>query len=105
MDSPFRELANIDIHYHAAVTDEHRRQIEKWVAANQADDIDSIAIHDRLVSVHGVPTQSALAAGTAIRGDDLADDLSAALAKMRNTFGCDALSTDARPVPGTAWPG
>lgn len=79
MDNPFRELANLDIHYHAAVTDEHRCQIEKWVAANQADDIDSIAIHDRLVSRHGVPTQSALAlaAGTAIRGDDLADDLSA----------------------------
>jgi len=77
----------MDIHYHAAVTDEHRRQIETWVAANHADDIDSIAIHDKLVSVHGTPTQMALAAGTAIRGDDLARDLGTALAKMRNIYG------------------
>ena len=77
----------MEIHFYAAVSDEHRRQVERWVAANRAADIDSIAVHDKLVSVHGNRASWAVAAGTAIRGDDLQGDLNAALVNMRNLFG------------------
>ncbi len=77
----------MEIHYHAAVFDEHRRQVERWAAANHAGDIESIHVHHRLVSVHGNRTRWAAAAGTAIRGDDLPAELSTALANMRNIFG------------------
>lgn len=78
--------SKLHIHYYAAVTAEERALIERWAATNAAADIDAIAIHDRLVSVHSDTAQLAIAAGTALRGDDLTGELSAALAKMRNLF-------------------
>lgn len=75
----------MEIHFHTtAISDQQRGVVESWAAANHADDIESIDVHDALVSVHGSRDQFASAAGTAIRGDDLAAELSAALSNMRN---------------------
>ena len=75
----------MDIHLHATmISEQQRRQVEQWAAANTATDIESIAVHDRLVSVHGTGDQFTSTAGTAIRRDDLTGELNAALANMRN---------------------
>jgi hypothetical protein len=75
----------MEIHFHATtISDQERHQVEMWAAANRAGDLDSIAVHDRLVSVHGSTDQFSSMAGTAIRGDDLTGELTAALANMRN---------------------
>jgi hypothetical protein len=75
----------MEIHLHTTTISElQRRQVETWAATNQADDIQSIAVHDALVSVHGSPDHITSTAGTAIRKDDLSGELSAALANMRN---------------------
>ena len=87
----------MDIHFHAAViSDDQRRLVELWAADNHADDIESIAVHDRLVSVHGSRDQFAAAAGTTIRRDDLAAELSAALTNMRNIAVSPPGAPDAR---------
>ena len=75
----------MEIHFHAtSISDDQRSIVELWAAANHADDIESIAVHDGLVSVHGSRDQFASTAGTAIRRDDLAAELSVALSNMRN---------------------
>ena len=74
----------MDIHYETALTDEDRDLIAVWVDAHQAHDIESIAVHERLVSVHGRQDHVTAAAGTAMRQGDLAAELTVALTNMRN---------------------
>jgi hypothetical protein len=76
----------MDIHYHTELTDQECDQIDEWSGTHRADAIESISVHDRLVSVQGHQDHFSAALGTAARQGDLIGELNLALANLRNVW-------------------
>jgi hypothetical protein len=76
----------MDIHFYTQLTDQECDQIDEWSGTHSADGIESISVHDRLVSVQGHQDDFSAALGTAARQGDLISELNLALANLRNAW-------------------
>ena len=76
----------MNIHYHTQLTDQECVEIDEWSGTHGADGIESISVHDRLVSVQGIQDDISAALGTAARQGDLIGELNLALANLRNVW-------------------
>lgn len=74
----------MDIHFHTQLTDQECDQVDEWSGAHHAEDIESISVHERLVSVQGHQDNFSAALATAARQGDLIGELNLALANLRN---------------------
>ena len=76
----------MDIQFHAQLTDQECDQIDDWSGRHHADGIESISVHERLVSVQGQQDHLSAASGTAARQGDLISELNLALANLRHVW-------------------
>ena len=84
----------MDIHYHTQLTDQECTDVDEWSGTHGADGIESISVHDRLVSVQGHQDEISAALGTAARQGDLIGELNLALRNLRNVWPIPAQSAD-----------
>jgi hypothetical protein len=84
----------MDIHYHTQLTDQECTEVDEWSGTHGADGIESISVHDRLVSVQGHHDQISAALGTAARQGDLIGELNLALRNLRNVWPIPAQPAD-----------
>ena len=73
----------MEVHYDAVVSPADQSEVERWISANDLDEIDYITIGETIVSVHGSIDDFSGVTGTAPRQGDLVTDLDAARDGMR----------------------
>jgi hypothetical protein len=76
----------MDIHYYTQLTDQECTDVDVWSGTHRTDGVESISVHDRLVSVQGHQDDFIAALGTAARQGDLISELDLALANLRSVW-------------------
>jgi hypothetical protein len=73
----------MDVHYDTVVSLADRSEIERWISANDSDEIDYITIGETIVSVHGSIDEVSGVTGTAPRQGDVFVELDVARDGLR----------------------